>query len=97
MSNADADADADADAAGQRVSRERDGGPDERRCDTVWWRGFVRVSREVMVACRSLCRETVEDYSIGYPYQFANPGWYMFVLNQTYIQPTIVRHDDWPD
>jgi hypothetical protein len=42
-------------------------------------------------------RETVEDYSIGYPYQFANPGWYMFVLNQTYIKPTIVRANDCAD
>lgn len=49
------------------------------------------------MSSRADFRETVEDYSIGYPYQFVNPGWYMFVLNQTYIKPTIVRANQVPD
>lgn len=33
---------------------------------------------------------SAEDFSIGYPYVFHRPGWYMYVVNQTWLQPTIV-------
>lgn len=33
---------------------------------------------------------TAENYAISYPFVFENPGWYMFILNQTLFKPTVV-------
>lgn len=33
---------------------------------------------------------TAEDFSISYPFVFEKPGYYMFVINQTWLQPTAV-------
>jgi hypothetical protein len=35
-------------------------------------------------------RATAEDFSISYPFVFEKPGYYMFVINQTWLQPTVV-------
>ena len=35
-------------------------------------------------------RTTVDDWSTSYPFVFAKSGWYMLVINQTWIQTTIV-------
>lgn len=35
-------------------------------------------------------RTTAENFAIGYPFRFATPGWYMFVVNQTYMQANVV-------
>ncbi|WWD20836.1 hypothetical protein CI109_105313 [Kwoniella shandongensis] len=40
----------------------------------------------IPVGSDGLCGATAENYGIGYPFVFVEPGWYMFVLNQTYMQ-----------
>lgn len=35
---------------------------------------------------------TAEDFSISYPFVFEKPGYYMFVINQTWLQPTVVSN-----
>lgn len=35
-------------------------------------------------------RATAENWAISYPFRFETPGWYMFVVNQTWLQPTVV-------
>lgn len=36
---------------------------------------------------------TAEDFSVGWPFIFQKPGWYEFVINQTWSRPTIVCYD----
>ena len=40
---------------------------------------------------RLTSRATAENWAYAYPFQFLKSGWYMFVVNQTWIQPTVVR------
>jgi hypothetical protein len=35
-------------------------------------------------------RFTAENYAISYPFTFSKSGWYMLIINQTMLQPTIV-------
>ncbi|KIR82191.1 hypothetical protein I306_00739 [Cryptococcus gattii EJB2] len=45
-----------------------------------------------------LCGATVENFAIEYPFRFATPGWYMFVVNQTYMQANVTEDNqcNWP-
>ena len=36
-------------------------------------------------------RVTVINSPVEHPFAFQKTGWYMFVINQTWVQPTIVR------
>ncbi|CAD6578254.1 MAG: hypothetical protein TREMPRED_002141 [Tremellales sp. Tagirdzhanova-0007] len=42
-----------------------------------------------------LCGATVEDSPVSYPFVFQTSGWYMFVVNQTFIQPTVMSFFAW--
>jgi hypothetical protein len=35
-------------------------------------------------------RATAENWVLSYPFVFNEPGWFMFVVNQTWLQPTVV-------
>ena len=45
------------------------------------------------VRCEELtiCSATAFDWVVAYPFKFRSTGWYMFVINQTWVEPTIVR------
>ncbi|KAK8850662.1 hypothetical protein IAR55_004582 [Kwoniella newhampshirensis] len=47
----------------------------------------------IPVGSDGLCGATAENYAIGYPFQFLSPGWYMFVLNQTYMQANVTSQN----
>ncbi|EAL21820.1 hypothetical protein CNBC5210 [Cryptococcus deneoformans B-3501A] len=52
----------------------------------------------IPVGSTGLCGTTAENFPIGYPFRFATPGWYMFVVNQTYMQANITENNQctWP-
>lgn len=51
---------------------------------------FPSTAAQSSLQMLTFCRAVAENYPISYPYIFHQPGWYMFVLNQTWLQPTIV-------
>ncbi|OXG12208.1 hypothetical protein C366_05933 [Cryptococcus neoformans Tu401-1] len=52
----------------------------------------------IPVGSSGLCGTTAENFAIGYPFRFATPGWYMFVVNQTYMQANVTENNQctWP-
>ncbi|WVQ86122.1 hypothetical protein IAT38_008290 [Cryptococcus sp. DSM 104549] len=50
-------------------------------------------SDAVPVGSDGLCGATVENYAVGYPFRFEDPGWYMFVVNQTYMQANVTSRN----
>lgn len=52
----------------------------------------------IPVGSTGLCGTTAENFPIGYPFRFTTPGWYMFVVNQTYMQANITENNQcsWP-
>ncbi|ORX40820.1 hypothetical protein BD324DRAFT_612195 [Kockovaella imperatae] len=47
------------------------------------------VASAVPLGSDGLCGATVINYATSYPFVFQESGWYMFVINQTWLQPTI--------
>ncbi|ODN83074.1 hypothetical protein L202_01296 [Cryptococcus amylolentus CBS 6039] len=40
-----------------------------------------------------LCGATVEKSAVAYSFKFEEPGWYMFVVNQTYMQANVTSNN----
>ncbi|WVO17344.1 hypothetical protein L204_105036 [Cryptococcus depauperatus] len=50
-------------------------------------------SKAVPVGSDGLCGATVENSVVEYPFKFEKPGWYMFVVNQTYMQANVTSNN----
>lgn len=37
----------------------------------------------------------VDNWSYSYGFKFDKPGWYMYVINETWVQPTVVSASTW--
>ncbi|TYJ53889.1 hypothetical protein B9479_005438 [Cryptococcus floricola] len=47
----------------------------------------------IPVGSDGLCGATVERSAVAYSFKFEEPGWYMFVVNQTYMQANVTSNN----